>query len=103
MVHFPDEILEQISEPLCVDDLISLRFVSKRWAAVAARFLFTELCFSGCERGSRPGRKHTGRIRYAEYGGMEKAVADVLPFARHVRKFRFEPAYYIPGKAPSRA
>lgn len=97
MDSLPLLLLEQISEYLECADLRSLRLVNKLLAAISARDLFSELHFSADKQ--RPRYGYVGRSRSVRCTNLDKAVADVLPIARHVRKFYFTPAVVIAGSS----
>lgn len=97
MDSLPLSLLEQISACLECADLRSLRLVNKLFAAISARDLFSELHFSGAKQNPRYG--YVGRSRSVQCAHLDEAVADVLPFARHVRKFHFTPSVAIAGSS----
>ncbi|KAI0503026.1 hypothetical protein F5B22DRAFT_630845 [Xylaria bambusicola] len=108
MDSLPSELLSRIAYFLpCTPDLISLRLVNKRFAAIASRPLFEMLRFSGRRQDEPaimnfgpnepvldPGR--VGRTKTVDFSNLAEAVDEVIDgsLACHTKTFVFDPAYY---------
>ncbi|KAK5630497.1 hypothetical protein RRF57_006212 [Xylaria bambusicola] len=109
MDALPSELLSRIAYFLpCTTDLISLRLVNKRLAAIVLRPLFEVLRFSGRRQDEPsimnfgPNQEpelndgHVGRTRTVEFSKLSEAVDEVIDgsLACHTKTFIFDPAYY---------
>ncbi|KAI3324818.1 hypothetical protein HD806DRAFT_56312 [Xylariaceae sp. AK1471] len=111
MDSLPAELQFKVAGFLCLTDLRSLRLVSKRYAAIAARPLFELLRFSGRRQDEPllwnfgPTSEHElpqgclGRTRTVEFGKIPEAVDEILgnSLAQYTKTLVFDPAYYRRG------
>ncbi|KAI0467169.1 hypothetical protein F4859DRAFT_506953 [Xylaria cf. heliscus] len=109
MDSLPPELLARVVSFLpCTTDLISMRLVNKKYAAIAFRPLFELLRFSGRRQGQTPpwnfgptverelSEGQVGRTRTVEFGKLPEVVDEILgsSLARYTKTFVFDPAYY---------
>ncbi|KAI0538934.1 hypothetical protein GGR58DRAFT_500719 [Xylaria digitata] len=109
MDTLPPELLARIAFFLpSTADLISMRLVSRKYAAVVFRPLFELLRFSGRRQDQTPPwnygptteaalpEGHVGRTRTVEFGKLPEVVDEILgnSLARYTKTFIFDPAYY---------
>lgn len=110
MDSLPVELVAKITSVIPdIPDLISLRLVSKRYAAIASRPLFEMLRLSGSRQDQPPimaapdpmveyslpsGR--VGRTKTVEFSKLPEAVDELLAcqFMPYIKTLVFDPAYY---------
>ncbi|KAI1340715.1 hypothetical protein F5Y15DRAFT_49442 [Xylariaceae sp. FL0016] len=101
------ELVANVAESLpCPNDLMSLRLVSRRYADIAAPFLFKTLRLAGPQQddhvytdGRTNGSRYLGWKKPVEFGCLHTAIDEILgvSIARHVQTITFDPAYYREG------
>ncbi|KAI1348440.1 hypothetical protein F5Y01DRAFT_212743 [Xylaria sp. FL0043] len=109
MDSLPPELLAKIASSLpSTADLVRMRLVNKRFAAIALRPLFELLRFSGRRQDEIPPCNfgptfepalpdgHVGRTRTVEFGKLPEVVDELIDssLARYAKTLIFDPAYY---------
>ncbi|KAI1421837.1 hypothetical protein F5Y12DRAFT_765704 [Xylaria sp. FL1777] len=109
MDSLPPELLARIASFLpCTTDLLCMRLVNKRYAAIAFRPLFEVLRFSGRRQDEIPPWNfgptteralpdgHVGRTRTVEFGKLPEVIDEIVDssLAPCTKTFIFDPAYY---------
>jgi hypothetical protein len=95
-MELPEELYLEIFSYLPQHHLRLVSRTCRTFATLTKPLMFKTLHLDGSAQVSI----HSGRSQTAEVGSLESTVDELLALdiARHVRKLKFSPGYYVDGK-----